>query len=151
MGKTVYVIKLSEEERCRLSEIVENKSETERARTRAQILLLSDIGVNGKEYTVQELETIIGTTHTTIMTTRAAYDENGLEAAVFRKQRTIPRDKVELKKSVKEQILQLKSEKPPKGRKAWSLRLLCEECISRGIVDKISRTTMMRLLNEEEQ
>lgn len=151
MGKTIYQIKLSEEERCRLQRIIENSAETERARKRAQILLLSDTAIKGKKYTVQELETVIGTTHTTIMTTRETYAESGLEAAVFRKHRTIPAEKQEIRSSVKNQILQLKNETPPNGKKAWSLRMLCSEAVRRGIVDKISRTTLMRLLKEIDQ
>lgn len=151
MAKTIYIIRLSEEERSRLRSIVDSNSETERAKTRAQILLLSDISVNGKEYTVQELEEIIGTTHTTIMTTRTAYVDGGLEAAVFRKGRTIPADKQKIRDNLREQVLVLKNENPPNGKKAWTLRLLCEEAQKRGIVDKISPASMMRLLSENEQ
>jgi DNA-binding transcriptional ArsR family regulator len=151
MAKTIYLIKLSEEERCKLQAIIENDKETERARTRAQILLLSDTSIKEKEYTVQELETIIGTTHTTIMTTRETYAKSGLEAAVFRKHRTIPADKQEFRNSVANQILQIRNEIPPDGRKSWSLRMLCLEAEKRGIVEKISRTTLMRMMKEIEQ
>jgi hypothetical protein len=151
MAKTIYVIKLSEEERCKLQAIIEDDKETDRARTRAQILLLSDTSLKEKEYTVQELETMIGTTHTTIMTTRETYAKSGLEAAVFRKHRTIPSDKQEYRNSVANQIMQIRNEIPPDGKKSWSLRMLCLEAEKRGIVDKISRTTLMRMLNEIEQ
>lgn len=151
MARDVYTINLSDEERFRLEQIVNSDIETDRAKIRAQILLFSDQSSKNEKYTVLELAEVLGTTHTTIMVTRATYAECGLEAAVFRKKRTVLADKRKLNPTVVEQILKLKCENPPNGKKTWSLRLLCEECMRRGIVDKISPASMMKLLKENEQ
>ena len=71
MARDVYTINLSDEERFRLEQIVNSDIETDRAKIRAQILLFSDQSSKNEKCTVLELAEVLGTTHTTIMVTRA--------------------------------------------------------------------------------
>ena len=150
MAKTKYVISLNDQEISRLNEIIQAKDTPERAALRAKILLMSDKERNGK-MSVVELAEILHTTHTTIQTVRTEYATDGLEAAVFRKQRTPGFINKRINDEVIEQILKLAEEEPPEGKKRWSVRLLCEESVKRGIVDHIAPSTMSGLLNQADK
>ena len=147
MAKTKYVISLSDQEYTRLNEIIQSKETPERAVLRAKILLMSDKERNEK-MSVVELAEKLHTTHTTIQTVRTEYATYGLEAAVFRKRRTPGFINKRINDEVVEQILKLAEEVPPEGKKRWSVRLLCEESVKRGIVDHIAPSTMSGLLNQ---
>ncbi len=147
MAKTKYIINLSDQEYSRLQDIIKSGATPERAILRAKILLMSDTARNGK-MSIVELAKVLQTTHTTVQTVRTEYASFGLEAAVFRKQRTPGVVNKRINDGVIEQILKLSEEKPPAGRKRWSVRLLCEESMKRGIVDHIAPSTMSVLLNQ---
>ena len=147
MAKTKYVISLSDQEYSRLNEIIQSEDVPERAVLRAKILLMSDKERNEK-LSVVELAEKLHTTHTTIQTVRTEYAKGGLEAAVFRKRRTPGFINKRINDEVIEKILKLAEEVPPEGKKRWSVRLLCEESVKRGIVDHIAPSTMSGLLNQ---
>ena len=150
MAKTKYVISLSNQEVSRLNEIIQSEDTPERAAIRARILLMSDTERNTK-MSVVELAERLHTTHTTIQTVRTEYATDGLETAVFRKQRTPGFINKRINDEVIEQILKLAEEEPPVGKKRWSVRLLCEESMKRGIVDHIAPSTMSGLLNRADK
>ena len=147
MAKIKYVIALSDQEYSRLNEIIQSKETPERAILRAKILLMSDQKRNEK-MSVVELAENLQTTHTTIQTVRTEYATQGLEAAIFRKQRTPGFINKRINDEVIKQILKLAEEEPPEGKKRWSVRLLCKESVKRGIVDHIAPSTMSGLLNQ---
>lgn len=150
MAKTKYVISLSDQEISRLNEIIQSNDTPERAVLRAKILLMSDKAINAK-MSVVELAEKLKTTHTTIQTVRTEYATDGLEAAVFRKQRTPGVINKRINDEVIEQILRMAEEEPPEGKKRWSVRLLCNESVKRGIVDHIAPSTMSVLLNQADK
>ena len=138
MAKTKYVIALTEDERSKLNNIVTEKRESDRTILRARILLMSDINT-AEKMSIPKLAELLGTTHTTVQTVRTEYGKYGLEAAVYRKLRT---DNRKVTPEVEEGIKRLLSEDPPEGHKRWTERLLCRECMSRGIIEYISLSTM---------
>ena len=80
-----YTIELSKEERDLLNKIVEENTEPEKVIMRSKILLLSDANTNPKIMPVLDLAENLGTTHTTIQTTRTEYVNGGLQSALYRK------------------------------------------------------------------
>ena len=147
MAKTKYVIDLSEEEREKLNMIIEEGRESDRTILRAKILLLSDLNVHEKR-SIPKVAEKLNTTHTTVQTVRTEYAKDGLEAAVFRKKRSDNIETRRINTKVRKQILQVAAEDPPVGRKRWSLRLLCDEVVDRGIIDHIAPDTMSRILKD---
>jgi len=149
MAKTKYRIEFTDEERKRLESVVRDESSSERTILRAKILLMSDAN-NVPKYTVLEVAEKLGTTHTTVQTVRTAYADQGLEAAVFRKPRTISRTSRKINDTVIDEIKKIANEPPPKGHKRWSVRLLSKACVERGIVDYISPASVHLVLQNEE-
>ena len=143
MAKTKYDMTLTDEERAFLTRLIAEGKESERTIVRARILLLSDLSKNPYR-SVPKIAEMVGTSHTTVQTTRGEFGNYGLITALFRKARR----KTKGTEEVAEQIVAISKEKPPKGKKKWSLALLCEESVARGIVPAIDRTTMMRIMHE---
>jgi hypothetical protein len=145
MAKTLYKIELTDAEREMLQKLIKEGKEPERTILRAKIVLLSDVKQIPK-YTLVGLAKELGTTSTTVQTTRTEYGKGGLEAAVFRKKRIVENGGYKFTNEVLEQIMQLADSKPPEGHKRWTTRLLSKECVERGIVDYIAPPYMSELL-----
>ena len=146
MARTKYHISLREEEKHRLQEIVDDDTADSRSVLRAKVLLMSDT----KSYTVLEMAEALGTTHTTVQSIRTEYAKNGLDAVLDRKKRIVSTETRRINDAVIERILKLLEEAPPKGRKRWSLRSLCDESVKRGLIGHISPATMRTVLKRFE-
>lgn len=142
MAKTKYHISLSEAERQRLQQIVDDSTAHKGTILRARVLLMSDT----KQFTVLEMADALGTNHTTVQNIRTEYAQSGLDATFDRKKRTVSTETRRINDAVIGRILKLLEETPPKGRKRWSLRLLCDESVKRGLIDHISPATMRTIL-----
>lgn len=143
MAKTKYDMTLTDEEREFLTKLVEEGKESPRAILRAKALLLLDPTKNPK-YSTTVVAQMLGCTKTHIKNIRMDYGNHGLKAAVFRKERVRTRSS----EDIALQIVAISKERPPKGKKKWSLSMLCEESVARGIVPSIQKTTMMRIMHE---
>lgn len=144
-----YGIELSGDERSKLLKILGSFEESERSKLRAKVLLYSDKS-NTERYTTLQLEQLLGTTHTTIQATRSAYKNGGLDAAVYRKARTVEDGTYKFKDEIREKILELYHSAPPEGYKQWSSRLLCSAIVARGIIDHISPASVLKIIKREE-
>ena len=116
---------------------------------RARILLASDENMNTRKCSVEKLAQELGTTGTTIQTTRTEYAKGGLEAAVFRKTRVVSMQTRRVNEEVIKKILELSDELPPAGHKRWTYQLLCDESIARGIVPTIGQTSMAQIMKQK--
>lgn len=143
MAKTIYEISLPDEERDLLTQVVAEGKESERTVMRARVLLLLDRNKNAR-ISMPKLAEKLGTTKTTIENIRCEYVTQGLEASLHRKERRRTRSS----EAIAKQIVAITKEDPPEGKKRWSLSMLCEESIKRGIVPTIKRTTMKRIMDE---
>lgn len=149
MARTKKILELDAAERDRLVKIANDVNESARTQLRAKILLASDITAE-KKMTILELAEELGTTHTTVQTVRSEYKKGGIDKAVFRKERTVSTKTRKLNDDVIAEILQIMEEQPPEGRKKWSTRMLCKECVDRGIVEYISPASMWKIVSSKE-
>ncbi len=126
--------------------IVDDDTADTRSVLRAKVLLMGDT----KSYTVLEMAEALGTTHTTVQSIRTEYAKNGLDAVLDRKKRIVSTETRRINDAVIERILKLLEEAPPKGRKRWGLRSLCDESVKRGLIGHISPATMRTVLKRFE-
>ena len=149
MAKTKYYTELNESERSLLTKILCEGSVPDRTLMRAKILLMSD-SAQKEKVSIRELAERLGTTETTIKTVRTEYATNGLEAALYRKKRVITEAykpyKRKFSNDVIQKILALAASVPPKGHRRWSIQLLCDVAMEKGIVEHICTTTMWQIL-----
>lgn len=143
MGKTIYDMRLTDDERDMLTKLIAEGKEDDRTILRSRILLLCDLNKNPKISNVKMAD-MLGTTDTTVQTVKTEFGKYGLERAVFRK----PRTKTLCTEEAVQQIVALSKERPPEGKRKWSLSMLCKEAEKRGYAKSISRNTMMLLMHE---
>jgi transposase len=103
------------------------------------ILLLSD---NGKKD--QEISEILNTSTCTVQRTRQKYVTSGLDSALYELPR--PGQPKKLSSAQEQQIIAIACSSAPEGRIHWTLELLRQEAIKRGIVDEISKEPIRILL-----
>lgn len=147
MASTKYKIKLSNQDRNELINIVTKGTSTARTILRANILLASD-RQSEKYMTVSEIAKTYHTSHTTVQTVRSSYCEKGLEATLSRKKRETPPVSAKVTGDIEAHIIALACGEPPEGYSKWTLRLLAEKTVELGYVDSISHVTVSTVLKK---
>ena len=147
MAATIYIVKLTPDERNALTKIIAEGKESDRTIMRARILLLSDSSVENKVMSNAKLADFLGSSHTTVQDVRTKYATDGLESAVYRKK--VEHRARKLDEDAIRKIVELTKQNPPKGKKRWSLRTLCKECEVQGIVSHVCPSTISNVLYEK--
>lgn len=147
-----YIVRLSEEERSLLKEIVKKLKGTSQKVRRANILLKADAdGPNWKDAKIAEA---LSCRIQTIEKVRRRLVTEGFEAVVNRKKRETPPTPKLLDGKQEAEVIALRLGKPPAGFANWTLRLLAGQVVELGIADTIShetvRTTLKKRIHETE-
>lgn len=146
--KKKYIVRLSQEERNQLKEVIKKLKGTSQKVRRAQILLKAD--ANGPNWTDKKIAEAFDCRTQTVENVREALVTEGFEIALNRKKReTPPRAKL-LNGEQEAKLIALRLGPPPDGFGSWSLRLLAEQVVELEIVDTISHETVRRTLKKTE-
>ena len=141
-----YIVRLSEEERGLLGDIVKKLKGTSQKVRRANILLKAN--VDGPNWSDAKIAEALSCRTRTIENVRRRLVTEGLDAVLNRKKReTPPRPKI-LDGKQEAEVIALRLGKPPAGFANWSLRLLAERIVELEIVDSISHATVRRTLKK---
>ena len=139
MGKKVYVVDLSDEERAQLLDLVKRGRLAARKLTRAHVLLLADEGT---------VDTgIADALHVHVATVeriRKRFVGGGLDWALQDQPRPGAARKLDDKQQA--HLIALACSKPPEGRQRWTLRLLADRLVRLDIVDSVSHETVRQTL-----
>jgi transposase len=142
-----YKIYLNEWERKQLESITKRGKHPSATVRRANILLRLDENQGQVDHQAT-IANQLCTTTTTIYNVSKQFVEEGIEAALYRKQRETPPIQPIATGEIEARIIALACSEPPKGRSRWTLRLLEEKVIELRIVDAISDNTIGRLLKK---
>lgn len=143
-----YIIRLSEEERKELTELVESKASKEKRR-RADILLKADVGRHGSGGWADELiAEALGCTVKTVERTRKRCVTRGLTAALARKKQRVPSRMRKLDGAAEARVIALARSDPPEGRARWTYRLLADKIVELEIVGSISHQAVWQTLKK---
>jgi hypothetical protein len=74
--------------------------------------------------------------------------EEGFEAVLTRKQRTLPPTAPTFDGEKEAKLIALSCSKPPAGYARWSLRLLAQKVVELNIVEEASHSTIGRVLKK---
>lgn len=141
-----FIVRLAEEERNLLREIV-TKGKTAAYRIKhANILLAAD--VNGPAWQDEEIAKAYSTHVGTVGSVRKRFVEQGLEAALGRKKQECPSRQPVFDGASEAHLIALSCSKPPEGRSRWTLRLLADKVVELDIVDKVSYETVRQTLKK---
>lgn len=144
-----YIVRLSEDERASLSELVRTeKRVAARKRRRAQILLKVDEGDQGAAWTDERAADAFDVHVVTVSTIRQQFVTAGLEAALNRKRQDPPPRTPVLDEGKERTLLALAQGNPPAGRACWTLQLLADELVRLEVVDAVSYETVRKSLKK---
>ena len=115
--------------------------------TRAQILLTSDCGPNGPNWSYKAICDTLKVSHVTVTRTRKAFVEGNLDIAL-RRRKTRRQYENKLDHEQEAHLVALARSKAPSGRDRWSLRLLRDKYIEMGFVNSISHETVRTTLKK---
>ena len=143
-----YIVRLNDEERKELIEVITKLKGTSQKVKRAQILLKAD--ADGPDWLHRQIAEAFLCRVKTVSNVCKALVEEGFDIALNGKKRdTPPREKL-LDGEQEAKIIALRLGKPPEGYSNWSLRLIAEKTIELGIVNSISHETVRTTLKKIE-
>jgi transposase len=143
-----YVIRLSDDERNRLTALVGKGQAAARKRLHAQVLLKADMGAAGAGWTDAQIVAALGVGERTVQAIRQRCVEEGLDAALERKKQCRPSRQKILDGVQEAQLVALCCGRVPAGQARWTLRLLAEELVRLEIVDSVSHETVRQALKK---
>jgi len=142
-----YRVTLEREERERLRTLVTSGRHAARKLLHAQILLLCDRGPLGPGLTDEEVLRALPTSSATLVRVRQRFVEEGLDAALERKQPTRVYERV-LDGDAEARLTAIACSTPPEGRDRWTISLLQDRLVALQVVDKVSLSTVQQTLKK---
>jgi hypothetical protein len=141
-----YIVRLTDEERSTLEEVVKKLKGTSQKVRRAQILLKAD--GDGPNWTDQQIAEAYSCRTKTVENVRQRLVKLGFEETLERKKRETPPTEKILDGKQEAEVIATRLGPPPKGYANWTLRLLARKVVELEIIDSISRETVRRTLKK---
>lgn len=140
MGREAkYVIRLTEEERAALQDLIGKPRAAAAKVLRARMVLKAD--VDGPGWSDPHIGEAFEVGVSTVHRLRQRLVEEGLEAALLRRPSTQKRvPKLDGEKEAR--LVAIACSSPPEGRTRWTLQLLADHLVELDIVDDISSETV---------
>jgi len=143
-----YIVKLSAEERERLSGLIRKGKGPARQLLKARILLKADASDAGEGWSDSRIAAALDTSTDTVYRTRQQLVEGGVEAALTRKHSPNSARQRIFDGAAEAKLIALACSPPPKGRKRWTLTLLESAVVELNIVERASDNTIGRTLKK---
>ena len=141
-----YVVRLSQDERDQLNQVIKKLDGSSQKVRRAQILLKAD--AHGPNWTDAKIAGAFSCRTKTIENIRQRLVIDGFEQTLNGKKRENPPVEKLLNGEQEAQVIAMRLGPPPKGYANWTLRLLANKVVELGIVDSISYETVRRTLKK---
>jgi putative transposase len=139
VGRPPLSIEVAQKDQKELAAILGGGIQQVRVVLRALSLLQLAKGISAPR-----ISSIIPLTPQAIRNVGHRYQEGGLEAALYEKQR--PGAVAVLDASQKQRIIAMVCSEPPEGRARWTVRLVAQEAVKRKLVPRVGRETIRILL-----
>lgn len=143
-----YVVRLTGQERQVLRDVIGKLTGSSTKVRRAQILLKSD--ADGPNWTDQRIAEAFNCRTKTVENIRQRLVTQGFAETLDKKQPETPPRAKRLDGEQEAKIIALRLGKPPVGFANWSLRLLADQVVELGIVEKVSHETLRKTLKKTE-
>jgi transposase len=141
-----YIVRLSNEERRQLTELTSKGKAAAYKIRHAHILLKAD--ADGPAWTDAKIAESFSVSVNTVLGVRQRLVEQGLEAALNRKQQDRPSRAPRLDGAGEARLIALRCSEPPAGHARWTLRLLADQAVALEIVEAISHETVRQALKK---
>jgi hypothetical protein len=139
-----YVVRLSADERARLSDLIHKGKRSAQLLTKARILLKADVSEAGEGWSDSRIAEALDTSIANILRTRRQLVEKGFEAVLTRKYNANSARPRIFDGVAEAKLIALTCGPAPVGHAKWSLRLLEEKVVELHIVERASDNTLSR-------
>ena len=146
--KKKYIVRLTDEERKTLREVIRKLKGSSQKVRRAQILLKAD--AEGPNWSDKKIAEAFSCRTQTVESLRQRLVTEGFEVTLCGRKRVKPPREKLLDGEQEAKVIALRLGIPPKGFANWSLRLLAERVVELEIVDSISHETVRQTLKKTE-
>lgn len=142
---TRHLVCLTPTDRSKLETIVRSGLALARYQTKARILLLTDRN-NPSRMTDKQIIAALGTSNSNIQRTRISFLEHGLLDCLKDRPRSGRRPTIT--GDIQAKLVVIACSDPPEGRKAWTLQLIADEAMRKGVITQISRVAVFESLKK---
>lgn len=147
-GGDKYIVRLSDEERDRLSALINAGKHPARKLLKARILLKADVLVGDGGWSDARIAEALDTSTDTVLRTRQRLVEEGVDGALAYKYSPASARPRIFDGAAEAKLIALACGEPPKGRARWTLQLLEEQVVELKIVERASDNTIGRTLKK---
>lgn len=141
MARQTQFIELADEERRSLKTLFRSGHGANRLQTRARILHLLD-----REVPPPEIAQTLSCAMTTVYNIKRRYEREGLEAALFDKERRGRPQRI--LGDARAKITALACSEAPAGHARWTLRLLAARAVELGFCESLSHNAVKEILKK---
>jgi len=141
-------VRLNADEREQLEALIGKGKSAAQRLLKARILLKADVSEAGEGWSDSRIVEALETSPSMVYRVRKQLVEEGIEAALSRKQRATPAVARIFDGEKEAKLIALACSEPPKGRARWTLRLLENKVVELHIVDRASDSTIGRALKK---
>lgn len=142
-----YKVTLTDEERQDLFALISTGTAAAPKLTRARILLQANQSPQGPAWSDAQIQQALHVGRMTVERVRQAFVEQGLDAALNRKQRATPgNQKFDGEKEA--HLIAVACSTPPQGQKRWTLQLLANKMVELEHFESISAETIRQHLKK---
>jgi transposase len=143
-----YKVTLEAEERQDLHDLIAAGQAAARKLAHARILLKADAADGGPAWPDHRIADALEVSTATVERVRQRFVEQGLDAALDRKQRERPAREIKLDGRAEAQLIALACSAPPEGRATWTMQLLADKLVELDVVGSISDETVRLALKK---
>ena len=143
-----YKVTLDVDERQHLHDLIAAGQAAARELTHARILLKADAADGGPAWPDHRIADALEVSTATVERVRQRFVEQGLDAALDRKQRERPHREIKLDGRAEARLIALACSPPPEGRAVWTMQLLADKLVELEVVDSISDETVRLALKK---
>jgi len=141
-----YIVRLTDEERQALTQVVAKFKGSSQKVRRAQVLLKAD--ADGPGWTDAKIAEAYGCRTKTVENIRERFVTDGFDLTLNGKPRPKPPSRKLLDGGREAKVIAMRLGPPPVGFANWTLRLLAEQVVTLEIVESISYETVRRTLKK---
>jgi hypothetical protein len=143
-----YVVRLSADEREKLSEFIRSGKRSSQLLTKARILLKADVSDAGDGWSDSKIAAALDTSVANVERTRRQLVEEGFETVLIRKYNPSCAPRRIFDGAAEAKLIALACGPAPEGYARWTLSLLEEKVVELNIVEKASDNTIGRTLKK---
>ena len=143
-----YIVRLNDEEKQQLAELLGKRNLAGKKRTRVQVLLKADESRDGPAWIDSRIAEAFDVSVVTVEKIRKSYVLEGLAAAIERKRQCRPSRQPVLDGAQEARLVALCCGTVPAGHGRWTLSLLADKLVELKVVERISRETVRQALKK---